>query len=210
MKTSKIIILSIFATIIIWITILFFTATSKIKYLLKENGFEQTNKKIEVDKGETLKLDNFSVIVLSGKGEITAEQSDHNSFQYFSENGNKPEVKNDTLFFDVDGKNKYIYAKNLRTVLISEKVKFDLIDFQSDTFNIKTSDKSHTEINGLRVKTLNIFTKNNSSVELYNLKNQNIKSELILKDKSKLYIDDAGNLNLNIEKDSDAKLEISN
>jgi len=167
MKTSKIIILSIFATIIIWITILFFTANAKIKHL-KESVFEQTNKEIKIDKGETLKLDNFSVILLSGKGEIIAEQSDHNSFQYFSENENKPEVKNDTLFFDVNGKNKYIYAKNLRSVLISEKVKLVLTDFQSDTFNIKSSDKSHTEINGLSIKTLNIFTQNNSSVELYN------------------------------------------
>ncbi|NOZ34125.1 MAG: hypothetical protein GXO80_02370 [Chlorobi bacterium] len=210
MKTSKIILISILGSLIIWITAVFFTATAKIKHLLKENGFEQTEKVKKVDNGKTLKLENFSIISVAGKGELTIQQSNENSFQYFSDKENKPEVKNDTLFFVSEGNDNFINAENLKTVLLSDKVNVEIIDIKTDTFNIKTSDKSKAEINNLKTNVLNIFSTGKSSAELYELKNQNIASKFVLKDKSRLYIDNSNNLNMIVEKDADAKIEINN
>ena len=210
MKTSKIILISILATIIIWITAVFFTATSKIKQLLKENGFEQTDTVNKVNKGKTFKLENFSVAVVSGNGKITVEQSENNSFQCFSDNQILPEIKNDTLFLPADNNDNYINAVKLNTVILTDKVKADISDFKTDTFNIQTREKSEANLNDLKIKVLNILTEGKSSVKLYDLTGNNIETKLVLKDKSKIYIDNSDNLNLSLKKDSEAKLEISN
>ena len=210
MKTSKIILISILATIIIWITAVFFTATSKIKQLLKETGFEQTDTVNTVNKGKTFKLENFSVAVVSGKGKITIEQSDKNSFQCFSDNQILPEIKNDTLFLPADNDDNYVNAVKLNTVILTDKVKADISDFKTDTFNIQTSEKSEANLNDLKIKVLNILTEGKSSVKLYDINGCNIETKLVLKDKSKIYIDNSDNLNLSLKKDSEAKLEISN
>ncbi len=209
MKTSKIILLSIFGSILIWITAVFFTATSKIKTLLKENGFEQTENTNKVNKGKTIKLTNFTTAVVSGKGEITISQSDNNSFQCFSDSQVLPEIKNDTLFVPADGHDNYINAVNLKTIILNDKVKADISDIKSDTFNIQTRKKSEASLNNLNIKVLNILTEGKSSVELYDIQGTGIETKLVLKDKSKVYIDKSDNLNLNIKKDSDAKIEIS-
>jgi len=210
MKTSKIILISILATIIIWITAVFFTATSKIKQLLKENGFEQTNTVNKVNKGKTFKLENFSVVVVSGKGNITVEQSENNSFQCFSDNQILPEIKNDTLFLPADNNDNYVNAVNLKTIILKEKVKADIVNIKTDTFNIQTTEQSEATLNDINIKVLNILAEGKSSVELYDLTGKNIETKLVLKHKSKIYIDNSDNLNLSIKKDSEAKLEISN
>ncbi len=210
MKTSKIILISILATIIIWITAVFFTATSKIKQLLKENGFEQTNTVNKVNKGKTFKLENFSVVVVSGKGEITVTQSENNSFQCFSDNQILPEIKNDTLFLPADNNDNYVNAVNLKTIILKEKVKADIVNIKTDTFNIQTTEQSEATLNDINIKVLNILAEGKSSVELYDLTGKNIETKLVLKHKSKIYIDNSDNLNLSIKKDSEAKLEISN
>jgi len=210
MKTSKIILISILATIIIWITAVFFTATSKIKQLLKENGFEQTNTVNNVNKGKTFKLENFSVVVVSGKGEITVTQSENNSFQCFSDNQILPEIKNDTLFLPADNNDNYVNAVNLKTIILKEKVKADIVNIKTDTFNIQTTEQSEATLNDINIKVLNILAEGKSSVELYDLTGKNIETKLVLKHKSKIYIDNSDNLNLSIKKDSEAKLEISN
>ncbi len=210
MKTSKIILISILATIIIWITAVFFTATSKIKQLLKENGFEQTNTVNNVNKGKTFKLENFSVVVVSGKGNITVEQSENNSFQCFSDNQILPEIKNDTLFLPADNNDNYVNAVNLKTIILKEKVKADIVNIKTDTFNIQTTEQSEATLNDINIKVLNILAEGKSSVELYDLTGKNIETKLVLKHKSKIYIDNSDNLNLSIKKDSEAKLEISN
>jgi len=210
MKTSKKILIGIFASIIIWITAAFFTATSKIKTLLKETGFEQTNNRNKVDKGKTIQLTNFSTVVVSGKGEIAITQSDNNSFQCFSDNQILPEIKNDTLFLPADNNDNYVTAVSLKTIILKDKVKADINNIKTDTLNIRTDKKTKATINDLNIKVLNILTEGKSSIELYELKGNNIETNLVLKDKSKIYIDKSDNLNLGIKKDNEAELEISN
>lgn len=210
MKTSKKILIGIFASIIIWITAVFFTATSKIKHLLNENGFEQTERANKVNKSKTIKLENFTVVVVSGKGHITIEQSENNSFQCFSEEQILPEIKNDTLFLPADNNDNYVHAVSLKTIILNDKVKADINDIKTDTLNIRTDEKTKATINDLNIKVLNILSEGKSSIELYELKGNNIETNLVLKDKSKIYIDKSDNLNLGIKKDNEAELEISN
>lgn len=210
MKTSKKILIGIFASIIIWITAVLSTTTSKVKHLLNENGFEQTVKEANIDKGKTPKLENFTVIVASGKGNVTIEQSENNSFQYFSDKQMLPEIKNDTLFFRADNYDNFIYALNLKTIVLNEKVTAEIYGIKTDTLNIQTLEKTKVIINDLNVKTLNILAKGKSLIELYDLNGNNIETNLVLRDKSEIHIDKSSNLNLQIKKDNEAKLEISN
>ncbi|MCF6183452.1 MAG: hypothetical protein L3J56_02295 [Bacteroidales bacterium] len=210
MKTSKIILISIFASILIWITAVFLTATTKIKKLLKENGFEQRENPQKVDRGKTLKLENFSVISVSGKGELTIEQADENSFQYFSEEQIPPKIKNDTLFLSANKNGNYINTANLKTIILKDKVEVYINDIKADTLNIRSIEKTETTINNLSIKVLNILMKDKSSIKLFDLNGNNIETNLVLKDKSKIYINKSDNLNLGIKKDNEARLEISN
>ena len=209
-KISSIILISILALNLIIITGGVFVAIKEAKKIMSENGFEQTNTVNKVNKGKTFKLENFSVVVVSGKGNITVEQSENNSFQCFSDNQILPEIKNDTLFLPADNDDNYVNAVNLKTIILKEKVKADIVNIKTDTFNIQTTEQSEATLNDLNIKVLNILAEDKSSVELYDLRGSNIETKLVLKDKSKLYIDKSDNLNLSIKKDSEAKLEISN
>ncbi len=209
-KISSIILISIALLILTIITSGVFVAISEAKKILSQNGIDINKQKTKINKGKTFKLENFSVVVITGKGEITIEQSENNSFQCFSENQILPEIKNDTLFLPADHNNNYINAVNINTVILTDKVKADISDFKTDTFNIKTSEKSEADLNNLKIKVLNVLTEDKSSVEMYELQGKNIKTNLVLKDKSDIYIDNSDNLNLNLKKDSEARLEISN
>lgn len=209
-KISSIILISITLLILTIITTGVFVAISEAKKVLNQNGIEINNQKTKIDKGKTFNLENFSVVVVSGKGKISLEQSENNSFQCFSDNQILPEIKNDTLFLPADKDDNYVYTVNLKTVILTDKVKADISGFKTDTFNIQTSEKSEADLNNLKIKVLNILTEGKSSVELYDIHGSNIETNLVLKDKSKLYIDNSDNLNLNLKKDSEAKLEISN
>ncbi len=210
MKTSKIILISIFASILIWITAFFLTATAKIKELLKENGFEQTENLQKADKGKTLKLESFSVISVSGNGKLTIEQADENSFQYFSEKQILPKIKNDTLYLSANKTSNYLNVANLKTIILNNKVEAYINDIKTDTLNIRSTGKTEATVNNLNIKVLNILTKDKSSVKLFDLNGNNIETNLVLKDKSKIYINKSDNLNLGIKKDNEAQLEISN
>ncbi len=207
-KISKIILLSIIALILAIITISVFTAVSEVKKFMNQNGFEQSRNENKTDKGETITLKKFSTIVLSGKGKISIEQSDKNNFQYFSDKQNFPEIKNDTLFLTSDDNNDYINVVNLKTIILNKNIKAEISDLKTDTLNVKTNDNSEIKIAGINLQVLNIFSKANSSIELYDIKGENIETKLLLKDNSKIYIDNSKNLNLNIQKNGNAKLEI--
>ena len=209
-KISSIILISIILLILTIFTTGVFVAISEAKKILNQNGIEVNKQKTEVDKGKTIKLNDFSTVVLTGKGKITIEQADKNSFQYFSDKQKLPEIKNDTLFLSADNNDNYVNAVRLNTVILKDKVKADISDIKTDTFSIQTSEKSEVDLNNLKIKVLNVLTKDKSSVEIYDLTGNNIETQLVLKNKSKIYIDNSDNLNLNIKKDSEAKLEISN
>ncbi len=209
-KISTIIIISIAAVFITIVTTGVFVAISEAKKIMKQNGMTVDKADNKVDKGKTINLTNFSTLVVTGKGTINIEQADKNSFQCFSEKEILPEIKNDTLFVPADGNNNYVNAVNLKTIILEDKVKADISEIKSDTFNIRTSEKSEADISNLKISVLNVLTEGNSKVELYDLTGNNIDTKLVLKDKSEVYIDNSGNLNLQIKKDKDAELEISN
>ncbi len=210
MKKSNIILVSIFVSILIWITVSVLTAVTKMKHILKEQNIEQPAAENNKDDGITVNLDSFSVIVASGKGEVAVEQSDKNTFQYFSADSNTLTFKNDTLFLNIKDKENYITAEGLKTIILTDSVNLEISELETDTVNIKTDGNSNVFIYGLKTNVLNIKTSESSSAKLYDIKGDYIETNIVLKDKSKLYLDNSSNLNLNIKKDRNAELEIIN
>ncbi len=209
-KISSIILISFTVLFLALITSAVFTAVSAAKSFFEENGMVPENRIHKSDTGTITELDNFSVISVSGKGELTIEQSDKNSFQYFSNNQALPTVKNDTLFFENTRRDNYINVSDLKTIVVKHNINLDLIDIKTDTLNIKANNNAQITIQDLTVQNLNILLNNNSKTELYDIKKQNVNAKFVLKDNSTLYIDNSKNLNIDIQKDANAKIEIGN
>ncbi len=211
MKTSKIILLGIFGSIIVWNTAAFFTAHSRMLSFLNEVGVKPENeviKKGNSDNGKTIKLGDFSVVIISGNGTVTIESGEDNSFQYFSDKAELPEIKSDTLYLKVKDRHNFIFARRLNSIIVKDYANVKVSDIKTDRLGIKTSEKASLKLKDARLSVLNILTEDASSVELQDLTGNAIETKLVLKDKSKIEFDNADNYNLDIKKDKTAILKI--
>ncbi|NPA67275.1 MAG: hypothetical protein GXO50_01570 [Chlorobi bacterium] len=214
MKTSKIILLSIIAFSVILTVTEFLIVVNKAEKFIKESTEDAKNENKQTEKisrnGKTIKLENFSVINISGEGSLAVIQSENNFFQYFSDEAPLPEIKNDTIFITCKTQENFLYAKTPNTVIVSRNTEVNLDDISTNTLNIKTSGKAKLSADDLKIKNLNILAENSSSIEIYDIKSKNVNSQFILRDTSNLFIEDTENLNLNIKKEDNAKLKIRN
>jgi len=207
MKTSNIILLAIFATILIWITAGFVTAKNKIKEFVNDHPEAVIQKDVDKER-ETIKLESFKTVVLNGKGEINIEQANENSFDQLVDDTNTAEVKNDTLYINISGKECNLNVENITSIQTNESTRVDIYDLKADSFNVYTSEVSRVKMKGLNSSLLIIDANGKSKIILRDVnKKAGMKAEFHLKDKSHLEINNTEGMSLSVQKEADAKYE---
>ena len=206
MKTSNIILLVVFASILIWILAAFMTAKSKMKEIIEQHP-EIIKENTDDLKRITTLLEAFNTIVVSGKGNLYIEQSDKNSFDQIIDENNELKVKNDTLFIKVAGHKCYLNVTTLNSVHTKDKVWVEISDIETDSLSISTNDNSGVEINDLSSSLLLIKAFDKSKIKLYDVNKKGMKAEFFLKNFSHLKIDNTEGMSLSVNKESDASYE---
>ena len=206
MKTSNIILLAVFASLLIWILVAFVTAKAKIEGFIEQHPEIIKESKKEV-KRETIELDVFHTIVVNGEGDLYVEQSEAYTFDQYIDEENIAEVKNDTLFINVLGNECRLSVNDLQNVLTKDEVWVEISDLETDTFNIFTTNDSHLEVNNLRVKFLKLISEDKSKVELKNINHKNTQAEFYLRNFSEVSVDDTKGMALSVRKDPESKFE---
>lgn len=204
MKTSNIILLVVFASILIWIFIAFMTAKAKMNEFIEQHP-ELVKENSKETKRKTVQLDAFHTIIVNGEGDLFVEQSKGYSFDQFIDENNSAEVRNDTLFINVIGKTCKLNVNKIRNVLTKDEVWVKISDLETDTFNIFTTNDSQLEINDLKVKFLRLTTENNSDVELRNVNHDYTEAEFYIRNFSEVSIDNTKGMALSVRKDPQAK-----
>lgn len=206
MKTSNIILLAVLASLMIWILAAFVTAKAKIEGFIEQHPEIIKESKKEV-KRETIELDVFHTIVVNGEGDLYVEQSEAYTFDQYIDGENIAEVKNDTLFINVIGQKCKLKVNEIHNVRTKDKVWVEISDLETDTFNIFTTNDSHLEVNNLKVKFLKLISEDKSKVELRNINHKNTQAEFYLRNFSEVSVDDTKGMALSVRKDPDSKFE---
>jgi hypothetical protein len=206
MKTSNIILLSAFASIIIWIVAALFTAKAKMNEILKEHP-EFIVKDSNEKNLKTVQLESFHTIVVNGGGHLQIEKSEGWSFDQRLDANNKIEMKNDTLFVTVSGSDCNLNINQLKNIVLNDSVWVELSDFETDSFTIFSRNESRLEINDVKVKYIGLKSFDHSKIEFNGMNEQNTKAEFNIKNFSQVYVENTGGMTLTIIKDPDAKFE---
>ncbi len=204
MKTSNIILLVVFASILIWIFIAFMTAKAKINEFIEQHP-ELVKENIKEAERETVQLEAFHTIVVNGEGDLFVEQSEGYTFDQYIDENNTAEVRSDTLFIKVYGKKCKLNVNKINNVFTKDEVWVKISDLETDTFNIFTANDSQLEIKDLKVKFLSLVTEDNSEVELRNVNYKNTEAEFFIRNFSEVSIDNTKGMALSVKKDPQAK-----
>jgi hypothetical protein len=207
MKTSNIILLAVFASIIIWIFAAFFTAKAKIKEVLNDHPeLIKSNEEKELERKVAV-LEPFNTMVVKGNGDLYVEKSEGYSFDQVINDVNKAEVKNDTLFIHVDGKDCTLNLNTVKNINTKEEVKVEITDLESDTINIFTEGKSRIKVKSLKANFFKLVTQDNSKARLYDVNYPNIEAEFFIRNHSNVKINNTKGMALSVKKDPDAEYE---
>jgi hypothetical protein len=206
MKTSNIILLSAFASIIIWILVAMFTAKAKMKEIIKEHPEYIIQNSADVNK-KTVQLEPFSTIVVSGGGHLQIQKSDGWSFNQMIDEENKINLKNDTLFISISSGNCNLNVNKIRHLLLKDSVWVELSDFETDSFNIFTANDSHLEVDALKIRYIGLKSQDHSKIEFESINQPNISAEFNIKNFSVVSVDNTDGMTLTIVKDPNAKFE---
>ena len=206
MKTSNIILTAIFASILVWILVAFFTVKAKL------SDFVGDNNTIEVFSGdkendETLKLENFSGISVEGTGWVSLTQSSENKLSHYIKDDCEVEVRDNVLHIKINNTKNgvVIHASNVNKILTQEKISLTIYDVKTDTLKVNTKDKSELNVKGLSANFLKLKSENNSKVHLHNVNETVPEAEFELKDKSTVTINNTRGMSISVKKGADAK-----
>jgi hypothetical protein len=204
MKSSNIILLSAFASIVIWILAAMFTAKAKMKAVLKEHP-ELFDNKMHQGNHKTVQLEPFHTLVINGGGRIEIEESEGWSFDQILDDKNTMELRNDTLFMNVTGKGCNLNVNDLKNIVLKDSVWVEISDIETDSFNIFANHQTNLEIEKIKVKYIGIKSFDHSRIEYNGPHQANTQCELIIKNFSEVNIDDMDGMSLTIIKDPEAK-----
>ncbi len=175
MKTSNIIVLSVFLSIMIGTTLLVFVSLSEAGYGLtssdKEN-FMVYNKKsqsfslltdVKPDKKETLQ--DFKTLIIKGKGTIKLTNKDNENYIY-KHQANTLTQKQDTLIINLKTPFVTLNYTDIKDIVISDSVYVNCDVLTGDVVNISATDKSILRIKNLDLNKVNIKAMLNSRVKI--------------------------------------------
>lgn len=207
MKTSNIILLAIFATVLIWLTAGFITAKNKIKTFVDEHPeiIVQNDKEEE---RETIDLNPFQMLIVNGNGQVNIRKAKNYSFDQTVDGENKAEVKNDTLFIDLSGQECNLNVKTFNGIQINQSANVKIFDLEVDSFEIIANDASRLKMKDFTGSSLTVNANDKSKVRLRNVNKFNgMKAEFFLRENSQLEINNTSGMTLSVQKDSGAKYE---
>ncbi len=175
MKTSNIIVLSVFLSIMIGTTLLVFVSLSEAGYGLtssdKEN-FMVYNKKsqsfslltdVKPDKKETLQ--DFKTLIIKGKGTIKLTNKDNENYIY-KHKANTLTQKQDTLIINLKTPFVTLNYTDIKDIVISDSVYVNCDVLTGDVVNISATDKSILRIKKLDLNKVNIKAMLHSRVKI--------------------------------------------
>ena len=204
MKTSNIILLAVFGSILIWILAAFMTAKSKMNEIIEQHPefIQKDNKDI---KGEIFQLELFNTIVANGKGKLNVNQSDVNTIEQIPGENIKTVVINDTLFIELQSGVSNLNVLSIKNVVTKDYVRIELNNIKSESFNLSGFDNSRVDVNDLKTLSLSIKANDNSKIILNDLNSKGMNADFFLKNFSVLEIHETEGMNISVKKDSDAK-----
>ena len=195
MKTSNIILLAIFASILIWVLAVFMTAKAKMHELTDNLPEKEKNEVIKKITNRTswnvIGLDEFDAIHVIGNGSVIIYKSDKNELSEKLKNDCSVEVKDRILYLNLK-KGKYAVSLGvikINKLLFGEKTNSTISYLGSDTLTVLAKDKAKVRLVGIMLNLINLEAKNNSDVSLENVKAINV-SGLLKGEKIKTYVSD--------------------
>jgi hypothetical protein len=203
MKTSNIIVTGVLTSILVYILIVFFVTRQKVIAEIEQKKL--TENELINSIGEKINVESFQYIFLSGKGELTVNQTGNYSYTPLKTDNNLMEIRNDTLFLELNDNRCRVGVNSLAGMTVKDDARMMFSEFKADTLSISVQDSSSVIISDLEVADLHILTKNSSSVYLYEVKGDNSNGDFILKDSSRLVIGTMTGIGVGLKKDPESE-----
>jgi len=206
MKTSNIILLAIFASILVWIFAFFMTAKAKMHELtdnLPEKEKKETIKKAVTN---TLKLADFHTIKIKGNGNIGIIQFKENNASMAEFDDTSLKVEDNILYVNLKNYKRIILrAKNIKNILIEGEASLNINKLLTDTLKINTKDDAEINVQSLNANIVKLKSENNSEVHFLNINKTVPEAEFEINDKSEVTINNTKGMSISVKKDSEGK-----
>lgn len=184
MKASNIILLSIFLSMLIGGSSLYFVGKYEAKKLVSgEMVVHERN------------LNEFKTLIIKGKTNIQIEQNDsRNYLKNSDDNGDVLTQSGDTLIIEATKNRCRLYFTNVENLILDEKAHVYIRNMKVDTLNIEARAGSFARINEMEFKNATISTFGTAKLRILNFKNSapNDYAKFSLSDTSKMDIDNDG------------------
>lgn len=205
MKTSNIILLSIFLSIIIGITALFFVGMYEVN---NYKGNNADSNQSYVAKIEKKSVDAFNTLIVSGNGVLKLGQ-DANENYIESNSKNIINSQGDTLKIIIDTKCKLKFTK-FKNIILEGNVFAKAEDIANDSLKISASENSRLQVQNISASSLAINMFGNANVNISYIKSEsgNTHALFYISENAKLKIKDANNLQMQVNKSGNAQFKI--
>lgn len=206
MKTSNIILLAIFASILVWILATFLTIKNKMHEFTEDLTQTETQEVIKDLSDGATKLEDFNTIKVEGNGGIEIMQFPENNISMSEHEDLEMRVEDNILYINLkNDKRIMLRAKNLKNILIKDRVNVDIQNLSADTLAINTKDNAEISVQNLEVNFIKLKSEDNSEVYFRNANKKGTEAEFDIKDRSNVAINNTRGMSISVKKGADAK-----
>lgn len=206
MKTSNIILLAIFASILVWILATFLTIKNKMHEFTEDLTQTETQEVIKDLSDGATKLEDFNTIKVEGNGSIEIMQFPENNISMSEHEDLEMRVEDNILYINLkNDKRIMLRAKNLKNILIKDRVNVDIQNLSADTLAINTKDNAEISVQNLEVNFIKLKSEDNSEVYFRNANKKGTEAEFDIKDRSNVAINNTRGMSISVKKGADAK-----
>jgi len=206
MKTSNIILLAIFASILIWIFAAFFTVKNKMQEF---TGHLHKNEKKEIIRNlaeNVTGLADFNTIKVDGNGIIGIMQFSENNISMSNNEDVQIKVEDNILYVSLENDKRIILrAKNIKNILVKDNASINIHNLSTDTLKLNSKDKSEINVQSLGANFIKLKSENNSEVHFQNINKTVPEANFEINDKSEVTINNTRGMLISVKKGVYAK-----
>lgn len=208
MKTSNIILLAIFASILIWVFAVFMTAKAKMHELTDNLPENEKNEIIEKSTNNAIKLADFHTIKIFGNGNIGIMQFTENNASMVELDDTSLKVEDGILYVNLENDKRIILrAKSIKNILIEDDASLNISTLKADTLMVNTKNYSKINVQSLNANVIKLKSENKSKVNFININNTVPEAEFEIKDNSEVTINNTKGMLISVKKGANAKYE---